>query len=31
MSAQQKYFWKNSIAVYKWRARTSAQAQLLKA
>jgi predicted TIM-barrel fold metal-dependent hydrolase len=31
VAAQQKYFWKNSIAVYKWRSRTSAQAQLLKA
>jgi predicted TIM-barrel fold metal-dependent hydrolase len=27
-SAQQKYFWKNSIAAYKWRARTAAQRQL---
>jgi L-fuconolactonase len=31
VSGQQKYFWKNSIAVYKWKPRTSAQAQLLKA
>jgi predicted TIM-barrel fold metal-dependent hydrolase len=29
-AARQKYFWKNSIAVYKWQARTPAQAQLLK-
>jgi L-fuconolactonase len=29
-SAQQKYFWKNSIAVYKWRWRTAAQARLQK-
>jgi predicted TIM-barrel fold metal-dependent hydrolase len=29
-SAQQKYFWKNSISVYKWQARTPEQAQLLK-
>jgi L-fuconolactonase len=28
--AQQKYFWKNSTAVYKWRARTAGQAKLLK-
>ena len=27
-SAQQKYFWKNSIAVYKWQPRTTAQAKL---
>jgi len=27
-SAQQKYFWKNSISVYKWRPRTPAQARL---
>jgi predicted TIM-barrel fold metal-dependent hydrolase len=27
-SAQQKYFWKNSIAVYKWKSRTPAQAHL---
>ena len=26
--AQQKYLWKNSIAVYKWRPRTPAQARL---
>ncbi len=30
MSAQQKYFWKNSIAVYRWRPRTPGQAQLQK-
>jgi predicted TIM-barrel fold metal-dependent hydrolase len=29
-SAQQKYFWKNSIAVYKWQARIPSQAQLHK-
>jgi predicted TIM-barrel fold metal-dependent hydrolase len=28
LSAQQKYFWKNSIAVYKWKPRTPAQAKL---
>jgi L-fuconolactonase len=27
-SAQEKYFWKNSISVYKWRPRTAAQSQL---
>jgi predicted TIM-barrel fold metal-dependent hydrolase len=27
-SAQQKYFWKNSIAAYKWRPRTPAQTHL---
>jgi L-fuconolactonase len=27
-TAQQKYFWKNSISVYKWRPRTPAQAKL---
>jgi predicted TIM-barrel fold metal-dependent hydrolase len=27
-TAQQKYFWKNSIAVYKWQPRTTAQAKL---
>ncbi len=27
-SAQQKYFWKNSISAYKWRPRTAAQSQL---
>jgi L-fuconolactonase len=27
-TAQQKYFWKNSIAVYKWRPRTTAQSRL---
>lgn len=26
--AQEKYFWKNSLAVYKWKARTAAQARL---
>jgi predicted TIM-barrel fold metal-dependent hydrolase len=26
LAAQQKYFWKNSIAVYKWRSRTPEQA-----
>ena len=30
-SAQQKYFWRNSIAVYKWRPRTAAQAKLRNA
>ena len=30
-SAQQKYFGKNSISVYKWRARTPAQTQLTTA
>ena len=29
-TARQKYFWKNSISVYKWQARTPEQAQLLK-
>jgi L-fuconolactonase len=29
-AAQQKYFWKNSISIYKWRARTPAQRQLQK-
>ncbi len=29
-SAQQKYFWKNSISVYKWRPRTAGQARLRK-
>ena len=29
-AAQQKYFYKNSIAVYRWKAHTAAQAQLLK-
>jgi L-fucono-1,5-lactonase len=28
-SAQVKFFWKNSIVVYNWRSRTSAQAHLL--
>jgi L-fuconolactonase len=28
--AQQKYFWQNSIAVYKWHARTPAQITLRK-
>jgi len=27
-TAQQKYFWKNSISVYKWRPRTAAQTRL---
>lgn len=27
-TAQQKYFWKNSISVYKWRPRTPAQTKL---
>jgi len=27
-SAQQKYFWKNSVSVYKWRPRTPAQERL---
>jgi predicted TIM-barrel fold metal-dependent hydrolase len=30
LSAQEKYFWKNSTAVYKWRSRTSTQAHLQK-
>ncbi len=30
-SAQQKYYWKNSMAVYRWRARTPAQKQLSQA
>jgi L-fuconolactonase len=30
IAAQQKYFWKNSIAVYDWKPRTTAQAQLKK-
>ncbi len=29
-AARQKYFWRNSIAVYKWQARTAVQAQLLQ-
>jgi L-fuconolactonase len=29
-AARQKYFWKNSIAVYRWRARNHGQASLLK-
>ena len=29
--AQQKYFWKNSISVYKWRPRTAAQGRLGRA
>lgn len=29
LAAQQKYFWKNSIAVYRWKPRTSAQKKLL--
>jgi len=28
LAAQQKYFWMNSIAVYKWRPRTPEQARL---
>jgi L-fuconolactonase len=28
-AAQQKYFWKNSISVYKWRPRTAAQTKLI--
>ncbi len=27
-TAQQKYFWKNSISVYKWQPRTAAQSRL---
>lgn len=30
-AAQQKYFWKNSISVYKWQPRTAAQKKLTKA
>jgi L-fuconolactonase len=30
-AAQQKYFWKNSFAVYKWRPRTHEQARLQSA
>jgi len=30
-TAQQKYFWKNSISVYKWQPRTTAQAKLSSA
>jgi predicted TIM-barrel fold metal-dependent hydrolase len=30
LSAQEKYFWKNSTTVYKWRSRTPAQAHLQK-
>lgn len=30
-AAQQKYFWKNSVSVYKWQARTAAQEKLRKA
>ncbi len=30
LAAQQKYFWKNSIAVYHWSPRTPSQAQLQK-
>ena len=30
-SAQQKYFWKNSISVYKWRPRTPGQTRLKSA
>jgi predicted TIM-barrel fold metal-dependent hydrolase len=29
-TAQQKYFWKNSISVYKWQPRTAAQSKLRK-
>jgi predicted TIM-barrel fold metal-dependent hydrolase len=29
-TAQQKYFWKNSISVYQWRPRTPEQATLVK-
>lgn len=29
-AAQEKYFWRNSIRVYKWKARTAEQAALLK-
>ena len=29
-AAQEKYFWRNSIQVYKWRARTPAQVRLLQ-
>lgn len=31
VSAQQKYFWRNSIAVYQWHVRTAAQAKLRNA
>ncbi len=31
VDAQQKYFWRNSISVYKWRPRTAAQTQLQNA
>lgn len=30
-TAQQKYFWRNSISVYHWRPRTSAQSKLRNA
>ena len=30
-AAQQKYFWRNSISVYKWQPRTAAQGKLSKA
>jgi predicted TIM-barrel fold metal-dependent hydrolase len=30
LSAQEKYFWKNSTQVYEWRSRTSTQADLQK-
>lgn len=30
-TAQKKYFWRNSISVYKWQPRTAAQAKLRKA
>jgi L-fuconolactonase len=29
-SAQEKYFWKNSILVYKWKPRSASQAALLR-
>jgi predicted TIM-barrel fold metal-dependent hydrolase len=29
-TAQQKYFWKNSISAYRWRPRTTAQNQLAR-
>lgn len=28
-AAQEKYFWKNSVAVYRWKARTDAQRKLV--
>jgi predicted TIM-barrel fold metal-dependent hydrolase len=30
-AAQQKYFWKNSIAVYRWKPRSAAQKKLVSA